>query len=233
MSTSGSHHDPYLRGVLFDFDGTLAPNLDLPDMRRQVVALTTAAEVPDKVFADLYIVEIITAATAWLARYSAEQAAHYHAQAHRLITNFELAAAASTDPFPGIADKLGNLRQLGLRLGVVTRNCRAAVLQVFPDIMNYVDALHCRDDTEHLKPDPRHLQNCLEEMQVAPHEAAMVGDGALDMHVGRQLDMYCIGVLSGSSDHLRLQQAGAHLILDDCLSLNLASTSGTGTMRSS
>ena len=25
--------------VLFDFDGTLAPNLDLPDMRRQIVAL--------------------------------------------------------------------------------------------------------------------------------------------------------------------------------------------------
>ena len=33
--------------VLFDFDGTLAPNLDLADMRRQVVDLTIAAGVPE------------------------------------------------------------------------------------------------------------------------------------------------------------------------------------------
>ena len=28
----------------------------------------------------------------------------------------------------------------------------------------------------------------------------MVGDGALDMQAGKDLNMYCIGVLSGSND---------------------------------
>jgi phosphoglycolate phosphatase-like HAD superfamily hydrolase len=35
-----------IEAVLFDFDGTLAPNLDLPDMRRQVVDLTVSAGIP-------------------------------------------------------------------------------------------------------------------------------------------------------------------------------------------
>ena len=47
------------KGILFDFDGTLVPNLDLADMRRQIAAMATAAGVPDAVHADLYIVEII------------------------------------------------------------------------------------------------------------------------------------------------------------------------------
>ena len=45
--------------VLFDFDGTLVPNLDLKDMRRQIAAMAKAAGVPDSVYDGLYIVEII------------------------------------------------------------------------------------------------------------------------------------------------------------------------------
>ncbi len=224
MSAPQSPTFPALQGVLFDFDGTLAPNLDLPDMRRQVIELTRAAGVPDHVFADEYIVEIITVASAWLARQSAIAAAHYHDQAHQLITDFELAAAAATRPFPGIAEKLDALRTQGLRLGVVTRNCRAAVLAVFPELLSYVDALHARDDTDHLKPDPRHLQLCLQTMAIPPQRAAMVGDGALDMRVGRSLNMFCIGVLSGSADHQRLEEAGAHIIIENCMALRLDSS---------
>ena len=52
--------------VLFDFDGTLAPNLDLADMRRQVVDLTIAAGVPEEIYTGLYIIEVIEAGAAWL-----------------------------------------------------------------------------------------------------------------------------------------------------------------------
>ena len=39
-----------IEAVLFDFDGTLAPNLDLLDMRRQVANLTVKAGVPEEIF---------------------------------------------------------------------------------------------------------------------------------------------------------------------------------------
>jgi len=221
VSEAAFPHAQQLAGVLFDFDGTLAPNLDLPDLRRRVIEVTRQAGVPDAVFADRYIVEIIDAAGAWLAGQAPAAGAAYARRAHQLITDFELAAASTTDPFPGIADKLEELRRKGLRLGVVTRNCRAAVLAVFPTLLDHVDALHARDDTAFLKPDPRHLQLCCEALGLTPTRTAMVGDGALDMHVGRRLNMYCIGVLSGSSDALRLTEAGAHLIVDNALDLPL------------
>ena len=121
--------------MLFDFDGTLAPNLDLPDMRRQVIALTETFSVPADVYADRYIVEIIDAAAAWLHEREPAASAKYHENAHQLIVDIEINAAANTDPFPGIGEKLEQMKTQGLRLGVVTRNCRAAVLQVFPDLL--------------------------------------------------------------------------------------------------
>lgn len=199
-----------LHGLLFDFDGTLAPNLDLPDMRRQVIELTKHTGVPESVFADRYIVEIIDAATAWLG----DQGARYAREAHQLIIDIEMGAAANTQLIPGTENVLHELRRQGLKLGVVTRNCRAALLTVCPHLETLVDAIHARDDVEHLKPDTRHLQTSLDTLGVPAVHAAMVGDGALDMHAGRALDLYCIGVLGGSSDRARLSSAGADAILD-------------------
>jgi len=179
---------PVLHAVLFDFDGTLAPNLDLPDMRRQVIALTRSAAVPERVFADCYIVEVIDAAVAWLQGRDAQAAQAYCQAAHQLILDIELEAAQSTEPFPGIADKLDALRATGKRLGVVTRNCRDAVLQALD-----------RDAAD----------------------TAMVGDGALDMQAGRELNMFCVGVLSGSTNARALQAAGADQIIAHCLDLDL------------
>ncbi len=209
------------RAVLFDFDGTLAPNLDLPDMRRQVIELTATHAVPAAVYDGHYIVEVIDAAAGWLRQQGAEDADVYERRAHQLITDFELDAARRTDPFPGIEAKLIELANIGWRLGVVTRNCRAAVLQVFPHLLEHVDVLMARDDVEHLKPDPRHLQSCLDALGCAPRQAVMVGDGQLDMRSGRALEMHCIGVLTGSGSSDSLLAAGAHRIIPRCTELFL------------
>ena len=91
-----------LNGLLFDFDGTLAPNLDLPDMRHQVIALTADEGVPEQVYADCYIVEIIEAASEFLAGKDKEAAAGYSQRAHKLIRDFEMEAAARTEVFPEV-----------------------------------------------------------------------------------------------------------------------------------
>ena len=200
--------------VLFDFDGTLAPNLDLPDMRRQIASMTQAHNVPESVYADLYIVEIIEAAQAWLnTNTNADLAEEYAASAHQRITDIEINSARQTQPFDGMRDMLTQLRQLGTKTGVVTRNCSAAVLTVFPDLHDYVDAVVCRDDTIWLKPDPRHLTTCLDQIGGAAKRSVMVGDGHLDMSSGKNAGLYCIGVLSGSSDEPSLVAAGADLVI--------------------
>ena len=209
-----------IEAVLFDFDGTLAPNLDLPDMRGQVADFAVKVGVPEEIFADLYIVEIIVAGHQWLTQQDAELAAHYKRQADQLIIDIELAAAAKTTVFAGVKEMLSGLREQQIKLGIVTRNCRAAIDVVFPQHPLYVDALHARDDVRHLKPDPRHLQDNLVALGAQATNSVMVGDGALDMRAGRELNMHCIGVLTGSNDGPALLQAGASEIFDDCLNLH-------------
>ncbi|MFU8817240.1 MAG: HAD family hydrolase [Pseudomonadales bacterium] len=213
---SEAHWHARIRGagaILFDFDGTLAPNLDLPDLRRRVTDLTLSRGVPEDVFAGRYIVEIITAGRAWLALQDATVAARYHADGHRLITEFEVAAASRTRPFADVRPALTLLRQHAKGLGVITRNCRAAVAAVFPDIADYCGSVLTRDDVAYLKPDARHLRQALDELGCSADDAVMVGDGQLDMHSGRELGLYCIGVLTGSSDRATLLAAGADVVL--------------------
>lgn len=204
--------------VLFDFDGTLVPNLDLTDMRRQIAAMAKAAGVPDSVYHGLYIVEIIEASQAWLSDQDtalASSAEAYAAASHQRINDIEMQAASNTAPFTAVRPVLNQLRDKGYRLGIVTRNCRAAVLTMFPDMDEYVDCLHARDDVVHLKPDPRHLQDNLDALGAEASLSVMVGDGALDMQAGQALGMRCVGVLTGSNDTQALTDAGATEVLAD------------------
>tara|TARA_X000000950_G_scaffold1848_1_gene2016 strand:- start:1170 stop:1826 length:657 start_codon:yes stop_codon:yes gene_type:complete len=204
--------------VLFDFDGTLVPNLDLTDMRRQIAAMAKAAGVPDSVYDGLYIVEIIEASQAWLSNQDtalANSAEAYAAASHQRINDIEMQAASNTAPFTAVRPVLNQLRDKGYRLGIVTRNCRAAVLTMFPDMDEYVDCLHARDDVVHLKPDPRHLQDNLDALGAEAALSVMVGDGALDMQAGQALGMRCVGVLTGSNDTHALTDAGATEVLAD------------------
>ena len=199
--------------VLFDFDGTLAPNLDLPGMRRDVIEFTQSWGVPSSVWQDLYIVEVIDASAEWLKSKGA-QAEQYFEDAHRIILDIELAQAEATDPFPGVPAYLRQLKSAGLKIGVVTRNIREAVLNTYPELLNDVHVLAARDDVTHIKPDPRHLLACLNDLGCEPERSAMVGDGALDMSTGQSLGLHCVGVLSGSSDAPRLVEAGADVVYD-------------------
>ena len=206
------------KGILFDFDGTLVPNLDLADMRRQIAAMASAAGVPDEVFEGLYIVEIIEASHAWLIEQPSvgtSIANQYAAASHQRIHDIEMEAAESTELFDDARRVLMQLRSAGYKLGIVTRNCREAVTTMFPDMNQYIDCLHARDDVAHLKPDPRHLQANLDVLRVDPSASIMVGDGVLDMRAGRELNMRCIGVLTGSNGAEALSAAGADEILAD------------------
>lgn len=202
--------------LLFDFDGTLAPNLDLAAMKAQVIALTRRWRVPDAEFADAYIVEITELATAWLTQHQGRAPARQYAQeAAELIRDFELTAAARTNPFPAAPTLLAKWRSLGRASAVVTRNCRAAVLATYPKLEAHTDRLLARDDVPHLKPDPRHLRLAVQALAVDPVPSIMIGDGLMDMQIGRALGMYCLGVESGSSGRSALREAGAHWVATD------------------
>jgi phosphoglycolate phosphatase len=205
-----SHADCFI----FDFDGTLAPNLDLPEMRRRVVEATLAQGVPSREFEHLYIIEIIDAAAHWLSRVGAAAAQSYATETHQLILDFELDAAAGMDVFPKTRFILSTIRQADRRISIVTRNCEQAVRRVFPDVDDFCDLLLTRDNVEFVKPDPRHLQLALCKLSRQADKSVMIGDSRMDMQLGRKLGLTCVGVLTGSHDAATLSGAGAHIVVD-------------------
>ena len=223
-SKSKVERGPLLEGqsaIVFDFDGTLAPNLDLPEMRRRVLEYSLTFGVPEVLLEPLYIVEIIDRTEAFLIEKNTESTKirHYRETAEKLILDIELEEAGQNMPFDGVAEMLASLRSDGFKIGIVTRNCREAVLKTFPGIEVLTDAIHARDDVDYLKPDQRHVKISLEALGVEPASALMVGDGLLDMEVGKSVGLKCVGVLTGSNTLDQLEAAGADIVLPSVLSL--------------
>lgn len=205
---------PRPAAVLFDFDGTLVPCLDLRAMKRRVVEYTRAATgEADPEREAMLAVELI-ADTAGRLDATGRDGEAYRRGAHTLIRDIELEAAARIRPYPGVRALLERLAHEGIAAGVVTRNCAAAVRRMFPDLDEYCGAVLARDDVDYLKPDPRHLEACLAQLGAAARDTVMVGDGALDMEAGRALGMHCIGVLGGHCEREALEAAGAGQVLE-------------------
>src|SRR5215475_13950726 len=182
-------------------------------MRRQLHTFTIAQGISPQELHDLDILEMLAWATGWLRRHSPEQADRYARDAEQLIQDMEVQAAHSSSLLPGVPELLAALRQEQIGVGIVTRNCDAAVRVTFPHIDTYCQAFMPRNRVTQVKPHPAHLQAALACLETTPEHAIMVGDGAMDIQAGKALGMFSIGVLSGSSPRAKLLAQGADLVL--------------------
>jgi phosphoglycolate phosphatase len=204
------------KAVVFDFDGTLAKlNIDFAGMRAALLELIARYRIPSEGILSLHILEMIAAAEARLALHSPDEAPLFSQTAHALIAGIEIEAASAGTLFAGTKALLAELGHRSIRVGIVTRNCRAAVIKTFPDIDRYCQAVLTRDDAYRIKPHPEHLMTALSLLGALPADAAMVGDHPLDIQLGRETGTFTIGVLSGHSTREALFGAGADLILPD------------------
>ncbi len=159
-----------IEGVLFDFDGTLTrPGaLDFVAIKKQ---MGCPAGEPL-----LEFIEKIADA--------GEQR-----RARETLDRFEMAAAAQARPNPGAEALVGRLRARGLKIGILTRNTRAAVdasLANFREIdAGLFDAILSRDDAASPKPSGEGVLLAAERMGVDPAHLLVVGDFIFDVQAGR------------------------------------------------
>jgi phosphoglycolate phosphatase len=213
--------DPaFIKAIVFDFDGTLARlNIDFSVMRSSIRNLMTGFQIPVGEITDLHILEMIDAGGAYLKELRPADAAVFRFRAYDLVTRMEIEAAEKGALLDGTRMLLAELAARSIRTGVVTRNCRTAILKVFPDIAHYCQAILTREDTERVKPHPEHLRSALRALGVVPAEAVMVGDHPLDILLGRETGTYTVGVLTGHSCRDDLRSANADLIVDKALDI--------------
>jgi phosphoglycolate phosphatase len=185
------------RAVLFDFDGTLVyQTIDFARMRRLVEDVVCSYGLSIDAWQGMFVLEMIELAVAQLRGSADGRAQEMRARAHQAIVDLELAAAVGAQAFDGVTQMLANLRERGVRVAIVTRNCRPAVEAVMVRNQLSADVLLTRDDVTHVKPDPRHLYGALRRLGLGGEEAVMVGDHPSDVQVGQAVGAATVGVLS-------------------------------------
>jgi HAD superfamily hydrolase (TIGR01549 family) len=206
-----------IEAVIFDYDGTLVHlNIDFDAMRRGVDRLLGAYGLRPSDFAGLYILEKIDRAALALSENDSPAGRRFRQEAMKLVTDQEVEAAKVGQLLTGVVETLGALKNLGVKVGVITRNCDEAVRIILPQIEDLCDVFIPRDGVARVKPHPAHLQLAMEKMGIrTPRHCLMVGDHILDIEAGRRLGMRTAGVLTGHTPAGQFVEGGADFILKD------------------
>jgi len=173
-----------LRVVLFDLDGTLAEtHIDFPAMTAAMQELARAHSVPESVTDGRDILGLVEAAAEDVQERGGDGPA-LRRTAFAELQAMEIAGCAHPLLLPGTRELLSNLVNRGVKVGVVTRNCRAVSVRLLARFALPHHLLLTRDDIQKAKPNPEHLWDALEYLGEAADHAVMVGDHWMDIQAG-------------------------------------------------
>jgi phosphoglycolate phosphatase len=205
-----------IRAIIFDFDGTLAVlNIDFSIMRERIFDLMKRYGVQEDTIQEKYLLEIIDEVYEILWKKNPSGAEVFYQGAHEILHEIEMKAAEAGKLIPGTVATLKSLRDQGIKIGIITRNCEDAVRKVFPDINDFCDVFVSRNSVKKVKPHPDHLTYVMESLKISGKESMMVGDHIIDVQAGKRVGMKTIGVLTGRTKKEEFERAGADYILRD------------------
>ena len=180
--------------IIFDFDGTLAElNIDFAGMKEDVAALAAEYGLDLEATGKTYTLE----AVAELSRLHPEVGPEFGRRAEEAIVRREVAAARQGRLFSGVREGLARLDGLGLKLAVITRNCRRAVETIFPDIDAWCHLFVPREEAPLPKPHPEHLRLVFDSLGVESQRSLVVGDHPMDIVTARRAGSWVCGVTTG------------------------------------
>ena len=153
----------YLETFIFDLDGTLVEfNLDFEKIRK-------ALNINER-----YILEAIL-------KIKDEK---LREEKLELLKKFEVESALKCKLMPYADYILDKLDELGIKKGIVTRNCRESVNVIIKRFNLKFDFIITREDTEP-KPSPKPIKLALELTKTEPARSIMVGDFKFDLIAGK------------------------------------------------
>jgi HAD superfamily hydrolase (TIGR01549 family) len=177
-----------LRGVLFDWDGTLVDSAEASYRSYERVFAGYGIAFDRVRFEATYSPNwhltyqaLGLPRDAW-AEADARWLVHYASEPSRLL--------------PGAREILGRLRDAGLALAVVTSGDRGRVTGELSrlGLTAWFDSLTCAGDTLQRKPDPEPLRLGLNRLGLAALCAAYVGDSPEDVEMARAAGVFAVGV---------------------------------------
>ena len=206
---------------LFDLDGTLVETpIDFPFMKREMLRMAESRGVDSSGIEHRDILGIVEEARIRLVNAGrTEEAARFRSDAFARLEEIEIEQCRNPNEIPGAAELLHRLHERGVRIGIVTRNCRRVSLELLCFAGLPYDALVTRDDVPLTKPHPIHLQTALNLLaHPSSHPSihppsAMIGDHWMDVQAGRAVGAATVGILHGR-DHSFFDPAPPDLIVE-------------------
>lgn len=174
-----------IRGVLFDFDGTLT----LPgaiDFRAIKERLGCPLDEP-------------------VLEYLESQPAAVRIELTKILEEVEADAARTSRPNDGAEECVFSLKKMGLCLGILTRNSLSSVEQAFKNFENVsmrdFDAVVTRENSLP-KPHPEGVFKAAVQMNVLPEELLVVGDYRYDVMAGQAAGAKTVFLSNGGSSFM-------------------------------
>jgi phosphoglycolate phosphatase len=219
-------HGTRLRGVLLDLDGTLldtveditkALNRALAEMH---LASLATAEVRNMIGggAPTLITRAVTRLGA--AVYAGGEARllqrfdFHYGQLHRL-------QEARSRVYPGVAEGLRELHELGLKLAVVTNKAKSMAVELLYQLglSTWIDFIVGGDCCRHRKPSAEPLLFACSALKIDPREALMIGDSNNDVVAARAADIPVVCVPYGYTEGRHSRDLGCDAFIESLAEL--------------
>lgn len=188
------------KAVIFDLDGTLvrfaldfkrARKEAIAEMRRRGIDVRDLSE-SHSLYSMLKVVK---------GRLDAEAFLDLEKSLWDILEKIELRAAYETDLQPDALQTLISIKNLGLRMAIVTNNGHKATSLVVKKfgLNDFFDVVVTREGAKELKPDGGNIERALEILGVNSSEAIYVGDGVIDILAAEKAKVISVAIPTGVS----------------------------------
>lgn len=121
----------------------------------------------------------------------------------------------------GAEENLSFLKNLGLKLGVVTASTKKDIEEETPYLHpeRYIDEWIVWEDSERPKPDSLPLEKILKKLNLSPFEVIYIGDTYQDILMGKRLKILTIGINSPFSTPEKIASVNPNFHFNDLYEL--------------
>ena len=206
-----------VEAVIFDLDNTLVRSkVDFAKMRRRIIG-HLRCRCPDLTVIDAKTtIELVDKLRFEV---SEEELPRLMEEIHEIMNLTEMEAVNGSSPMADLPLLFRRLKETGLRLGLLTRSCRAYTRAVLGDLIQEIDAIACREAGAPAKPDPRALVSLARQLDAHPSRTVLVGDHLTDGICAERAGAMFVGMATGSSQGAELSKLPHVAILQDLADL--------------